>query len=122
MGDTIGAEVRAADIACRYGGDEFVVALPRTDAGDAVALAERFQVRLREACAFASPPYPWGAVTLTVGIACHPADGDFDRIEDLVRVADMRLYEGKRAGGNAVVWRAEEPDMPVMGQPRAVSA
>jgi diguanylate cyclase (GGDEF)-like protein len=40
MGDTLGAEVRAADIACRYGGDEFVaILLPRTDAEDALALA-----------------------------------------------------------------------------------
>jgi diguanylate cyclase (GGDEF)-like protein len=98
MGDTLGAEVRAADIACRYGGDEFVILLPRTDAEDALALASRVQVRLRETCAFASPPYPWGTITVTVGVACYPADGDFESVEELVRFADMRLYEGKRAG------------------------
>lgn len=114
MGATLGAEVRAADIACRYGGDEFVIVLPRTDATDARALAERFQVRLREACAFADPPYPWGSITTTIGIASYPADGDFDVIEDLVRVADMRLYRGKRAGGNAVVATDE-----VLGTPFA---
>jgi diguanylate cyclase (GGDEF)-like protein len=103
MGTTLGAEVRAADIACRYGGDEFVIVLPRTDANDARVLAERFQVRLREACAFADPPYPWGSITTTVGIASYPADGDVERIEDLVRLADMRLYAGKRVGGNCVV-------------------
>jgi diguanylate cyclase (GGDEF)-like protein len=103
MGATLNAEVRAADIACRYGGDEFVVVLPRTDTADARALAERFQVRLREACAFADPPYPWGTIATTIGIACYPADGAFESIEALVRVADMRLYEGKRRGGNCVV-------------------
>ena len=115
MGATLGAEVRAADIACRYGGDEFVIALPRTHAEDALALAERVQVRLRETCAFASPPYPWGTITVTVGVACYPADGDFEGLEDLVRVADMRLYEGKRAGGNMIVWRAEHAQAPVVG-------
>ena len=103
MGSTIATEVRAADIACRYGGDEFVIVLPRTDAHDARVLAERFQVRLREACAFADPPYPWGSITATIGIASYPADGDVERIEDLVRLADMRLYAGKRVGGNCVV-------------------
>lgn len=112
MGETLGAEVRAADIACRYGGDEFVIALPRTHGDDALALAQRVQVRLRETCAFASPPYPWGTLTVTVGIACYPEDGDFERLEELVRMADMRLYEGKRAGGNIVVWKAEEGGAP----------
>jgi diguanylate cyclase (GGDEF)-like protein len=122
MGDTLGAEVRAADIACRYGGDEFVILLPRTDAEDALALASRVQVRLRETCAFATPPYPWGTITVTVGVACYPADGDFESVEELVRFADMRLYEGKRAGGNMVVWKHTESEAPVMGQPRTVSA
>ena len=60
MGATLNAEVRAADIACRYGGDEFVIVLPRTDADAARAVAERFQARLRETCAFADPPSSLG--------------------------------------------------------------
>lgn len=103
VGEVIGAEVRAADIACRYGGDEFVVVLPRTEATAARALAERVQVRLRETCAFASPPYPWGMMTTTIGIACHGTDREISSIEELVRIADRRLYEGKRAGRNIVV-------------------
>jgi diguanylate cyclase (GGDEF)-like protein len=109
MGETIGAEVRAADIACRFGGDEFVVLLPRTEADEARALGERFQVRLRESCAFAAPPYPWGTITVTIGIASHPGDGDFATIEDLVRVADRRLYDGKGVGRGLVVWSDPEP-------------
>ena len=106
MGATLNAEVRAADIACRYGGDEFVIVLPRTDADAARAVAERFQARLRETCAFADPPFPWGMLTTTIGIAAFPDDGDFPEIEDLVRAADSRLYEGKRAGRNCVVWQS----------------
>jgi diguanylate cyclase (GGDEF)-like protein len=110
MGETLAAEVRAADIACRFGGDEFVVLLPRTEAEAAGALGERVRARLRESCAAASPPYPWGAITATIGIASHPADGDFTTVEDLVRVADRRLYEGKRAGRDRVVWEERSPE------------
>ena len=120
MGATLNAEVRAADIACRYGGDEFVIVLPRTDADAARAVAERFQARLRETCAFADPPYPWGMLTTTIGIAAFPADGDFQTIEELVRAADSRLYEGKRAGRNCVIWE-RAPDsagaQPKPGEP-----
>lgn len=122
MGATLAAEVRAADIACRYGGDEFVIVLPRTEAHDARALAERFRARLREACAFQSPPYPWGSITATVGIACYPTDGAFETIDELVRVADMRLYEGKRDGGNCVVSDAATPSAQLPPQPRPLSA
>jgi len=122
IGTTLNAEVRAADIACRYGGDEFVIVLPRTDAMAAQALAERFQVRLRETCAFADPPFAWGTVTTTVGIAAFPSDGHFDTIEDLVRIADTRLYEGKRAGGNCIVWDSETPSAPGPAVARVATA
>lgn len=111
IGEIIGAEMRAADIGCRYGGDEFVMLLTRTTAADAGRLAARLQARLREHCAFSVPPYPWGSVTLTVGIAGFPEDGGVATVEDLVRLADRRLYEGKRLGGNIIV--AEGPAAPL---------
>lgn len=117
LGETIGAEVRAADIACRYGGDEFIVVLPRTGAEAARALGERIQVRLREACAFASPPFPWGMLTTTIGIASFPGDGDFTTLEDMVRMADRRLYEGKRSGRNVVVWADTRTGPAIVGVP-----
>ncbi|MCC7126251.1 MAG: GGDEF domain-containing protein [Acidobacteria bacterium] len=111
IGATLNAEVRAADIACRYGGDEFVVLLPRTDLAAARALAERIQARLRHHCASASPAYPWGTLTLTFGIAANPTDGHFTVVEELMRLADTRLYAGKRAGGNCVISADDAPDL-----------
>lgn len=110
MGASIAAEVRAADIACRYGGDEFVVVLPRTGQSNARAQAERCHARLRDACTTAEPAYPWGLVTFSVGIASFPEDGDIESIEDLFRIADRRLYAGKRAGGARIVYA--DPDEP----------
>jgi diguanylate cyclase (GGDEF)-like protein len=115
IGETIRAEVRAADVACRYGGDEFIVALPRTNGESARALGERVQLRLRDTCAVASPPYPWGMLTVTIGIACYPDDGNFTTIEEFIRVADRRLYHGKHTGRNIVVWTDERMAVPRVG-------
>jgi diguanylate cyclase (GGDEF)-like protein len=103
IGTTITEDVRAADIACRYGGDEFVVLLPRTAADEARAFAERLQTRLRERCMGLQPRPAWGVLSVTVGIATYPDDGDLITIDALVRVADGRLYEGKRGGRDRVV-------------------
>jgi hypothetical protein len=56
-------------------------------------------------------------LTVTVGIASYPRDGRFDTLEDFVRVADRRLYDGKRSGRNVVVWS----DPPVDPQTTASS-
>jgi diguanylate cyclase (GGDEF)-like protein len=103
IGTTITEDVRAADVACRYGGDEFVVLLPSTDGDEARAFAERLQVRLRERCIALQPRPAWGMLSVTVGIATYPNDGDASTIEALVRVADSRLYEGKRGGRDRVI-------------------
>ena len=95
---------RAADTVCRYGGDEFVVILSNADAASAAAFAERFRRRLRDR---ASVALSSGTVriTATVGIATFLEDTIARTPEDLLRLADSRLYVGKRAGRDRVVWR-----------------
>ena len=103
IGTTLNDQARAADVPCRYGGDEFAVLLSLGDAQAASAFAERFRTTLQERCRTAEPPCPWGPVTTTIGIATYPTDGDDMTPDDLVRLADRRLYAGKHAGRDRIV-------------------
>ncbi len=84
--------LRGADLAARWGGDEFAILLPRTDAEGAVAVAERIGDAL-------VPPMPLGdlhvEVSASLGIAVFPDHGD--SAEDLLRCADAAMYAAKRA-------------------------
>lgn len=103
IADVLQAQVRPSDTPCRYGGDEFVVLLLGADASAAAGFAERFRASLFERCRTASPPFPWGYVTTTIGIATYPADGPAETPGDLIRIADRRLYFGKQAGRDIVI-------------------
>jgi diguanylate cyclase (GGDEF)-like protein len=86
---------RETDLAARLGGEEFALLLPGTDRAGAVRAAERIR---RELASTALEPA--GIVTISIGIACCPADGA--REPELVRAADARLYAAKAAGRNRV--------------------
>jgi diguanylate cyclase (GGDEF)-like protein len=106
IADTLTEHARNADVPCRYGGDEFVILL-RADTNEALAFAERFRTAIQERCLNAATPFPWGHVTTTIGIASYPSDAEVVSAEDLVRLADQRLYAGKHAGRDRVVTLAE---------------
>jgi diguanylate cyclase (GGDEF)-like protein len=104
VAETLQEHARAADTVCRYGGDEFVVILSSADAASAGAFAERFRRRLRERARVALPEFGGSDLTVTVGVATFLEDHTARTQEDLLRLADSRLYVGKRAGRNRVVW------------------
>lgn len=84
--------VRAEDILARFGGDEFVVLLPRTGLLQAQALVGRIESRLREGTYhWAGRDHPLPSVSF--GIAWFPEDGRTD--DALLAVADQRMYEDK---------------------------
>ncbi len=88
------AAVRTSDVVARYGGDEFVVVMPDTDADEAEAVA----ARAAKAVAELSHPMADGSdvhVTCSVGLALHPRDGRSAR--ELVRAADAAMYTHKRS-------------------------
>ena len=90
--------LRGMDIAARYGGEEFVIVLPETDREGSFAAAQRVRSILarvgRESVAGGEP------VTVTIGIATFPADGD--DAAGLVARADSAMLRGKRAGRDRV--------------------
>jgi diguanylate cyclase (GGDEF)-like protein len=90
--------VRASDIVCRYGGEEFAVILPGTPLQAAAQLANRMREEVPAACA--REKVGTTRVTITIGVAAFPGDGEG---EALVRIADRRLYAGKAAGRDRVV-------------------
>lgn len=99
LADVLGAGLRQFDVAARWGGEEFLVVLPGTDAVGATRVAER----LRAAVAGRAVPTPGGAVlhvTASVGVASYPA---CQTREEVVAAADEALYEAKRTGKNRVV-------------------
>jgi two-component system cell cycle response regulator len=93
--------IRNIDLACRYGGEEFVIVMPETDMAVATMVAERLRRRI------ASEPFAIqdGAcrldVTISIGIAA--LDGPSDNAAGLVKRADTALYRAKRDGRNRVV-------------------
>jgi two-component system, cell cycle response regulator len=102
------ALVRDVDTAARWGGEEFLLILPGTDAEGATQLAERIRTRLEETTLLTPEGIPIRA-TASFGVA---AAEDEVSAERLVAAADAALYAAKRAGKN----RVEEAGEPVAPQ------
>jgi diguanylate cyclase (GGDEF)-like protein len=96
---TISRQLRAADVAARYGGDEFMILVPHSDASQAQALASRIIDHFHAEC---RAKYPQIRISLSVGIAsiteCNAASDD-----EFIRAADRALYEAKSLGKNRIV-------------------
>lgn len=89
--------LRDYDIACRYGGEEFLVVSPETDAEQALKLAER--LRLTIAAASFSTDSEDLAVTISIGVGLLQ---QADTIEKAIARADAALYQAKASGRNRV--------------------
>ena len=98
------ANVRGVDLACRMGGEEFVVVMPDTDVALAYSIAERLRQQIADR-AFAAAQ---GAVELkiTVSIGVAATLGIADDASALLERADQALYRAKREGRNRVVAEA----------------
>ena len=95
--------IRGVDLACRFGGEEFVVLMPDTDFQQAQGVAERVRAAVSER------PFDVGGgrsltITISLGVAFNEADTDVP--ETLIKHADIALYRAKREGRNRVVFDA----------------
>jgi two-component system cell cycle response regulator len=95
------ANVRGVDLACRYGGEEFVVAMPDTDMVSASAVAERLRHSIEITPVVLGQAPHQLSITISVGVAI--AEGGNDSGEALLFRADQALYRAKRSGRNRVV-------------------
>ena len=93
--------VRSADLAARFGGEEFVVLMPETDAGQAYDVAERLR-KIIEANPFALINST-ESIHKTVSIGISVLDVFGDNVQSLLKRADDALYKAKHVGRNQVV-------------------
>lgn len=97
------SHIRRFDAACRFGGEEFVIVMPRLPGEMA---RERAEFLRKE---FANMPLPYADMktspTLSIGLASYPLDGNDS--EQLLNAADQALYAAKSSGRNRVVVYSE---------------
>lgn len=92
-GNMLKENIRSADQAFRYGGDEFAILLPNTSPSGAVVVAERIRELLETKLVINDMN-----ITASVGLASWPMDGS--EAHDIVAIADAALYKAKSEGGN----------------------
>lgn len=100
LGHLLRGRFREEDIACRYGGDEFVIVLPNTSLANSHKLAEQLRAQIKSL----SVQYRHqnvGPFTASIGIAIFPDHGMTK--EDVIGAADAALYYAKREGGDRVI-------------------
>lgn len=95
LGETLRSSLRASDIACRWGGEEFLVVLKNTDVAAALPIAESLRQRI------VALPVPAGsdAVRISAGLVAWQAG---EAVEELVARADAQLYRAKQTGRDRV--------------------
>lgn len=105
LSGVLASQLRSGDTIARYRDDEFVAILPDTDREAAHVVARRLQrVVGRLANELASPIRE---LTMTIGMACYPEDGE--RPADLLDFADAAMRRGKAAGRNRIERDHDEP-------------
>ncbi len=100
LGGMLKRGIRDGDIACRYGGEEFLVILPGASSGEVLVRAEEFRARVEEGLRLTHEGKSLGKITVSMGVACFPENGRDGG--EVVRAADSALYRAKHQGRNRV--------------------
>ncbi|KAB3532876.1 diguanylate cyclase [Alkaliphilus pronyensis] len=98
-GSIIRDSIRSSDYAGRYGGEEFIILLPRALKMDALLVAEKIRTKFKDEKLLGEGV----ELTISCGIACYPIDGE--NKETIIERADQALYTAKEQGRNqSVIW------------------
>jgi len=110
IGRFLGAAVRGGDIACRFGGEEFVVILPKASLDDTRRRAEALRdgIKVHE---LDEPTRLFPPVTVSVGVAVYPDHGI--SVEQLLLAADSAMYRAKAQGRDLVVVASGSEGRPI---------
>jgi len=101
IAETITRSVRESDVVTRYGGEEFVLVFPETGPEDAVDKLDHLRLAIAQTLVRLPQHEATAGFTVSAGVASFPADGDTG--DDLLDVADQRLFLAKESGRNRVV-------------------
>jgi len=92
--------LRSADVASRYGGEEFCILLPQTSIAEGVAIAERIRRRITRVRFPHGKSQPTGSVTVSIGVSAFSRS--LETPETIIEAADRALYLAKHRGKNRV--------------------
>jgi len=98
--------VRGIDLACRYGGEEFLIAMPDTDVKFASVVAERLRLEVAGQEIVVNGGRDTISVTVSIGIASTEEGARDDSAQRLIKRADEALYKAKNSGRNRVIHAA----------------
>ncbi|QXN65212.1 sensor domain-containing diguanylate cyclase [Serratia fonticola] len=89
--------LRSQDKVARFGGEEFIMLFPETDAKGCFLACERLRKSVENLTSLRRK------VTISIGaVTCHPKEGELFHFDDLLKIADSKLYEAKRSGRNKI--------------------
>ncbi|WP_411818160.1 PleD family two-component system response regulator [Hyphococcus sp. DH-69] len=101
--ERLSSSVRGIDLACRYGGEEFLIAMPDTDLAFASVVAERIRQEVASSVFKLNGGRDELSVTVSIGIASTEESSEEDTAQKLIKRADEALYEAKNGGRNRVI-------------------
>jgi diguanylate cyclase (GGDEF)-like protein len=100
LGKLLKEKFRGSDIACRYGGEEFLIILPESSLKDTIKRADGLREDIKK-MEIVFQDQILGTITMSMGVAAYPGNGI--RMEELLRVADTALYKAKQEGRDRVI-------------------